>query len=283
MSARHELGQPTNHEPDWDSLGSIQFLLHQRIAEQLNTALAAIDLINRPEAADAPPGFWQQRASDAALRALHIENAWSSLIRHKLGEHFLPQHLLNFRTSELIRWLAVEIGCPQFATPGDDLLLRGNRETLQEALLLLHSCAGSLGPHVRLVVQATGSGMGFRIRYGLVKTPPPTLERLMDALADAGNWRAETALFELKRAHDFLTMNGCTLHYHVGADHGEMAFSIPAALSATQSAPAPAATPALTDDEDTTSRPSATVDRLATPVLCAPADSKRARPADVGR
>ena len=280
MSARLEVGQPTSQEPDWESLGSIQFLLHQRIAERLNTALAAIQLFNTPEAADTPPGFWQQRASDAALRALEIENAWSSLIRHKLGEHFLPQHMLHFHTSELIRWLALEIGCPQYATPGEDMLLHGNRETLQEALLLLHSCAGTLGPHVRLIAQPTGKGMWFRVRYGLVKTPPPSLDTLLDSLAAAGNWRAETALFELRRAYDFLSMNGCALRYRVEAEYGELALRIPAAYPTAIPA---GQTAALRLDEDTASGGQASAeDHLATPVIVSPSDHKRGRPAGVG-
>jgi hypothetical protein len=277
MSARIESGPLMSREPDWESLGSIQFLLHQRIAECLNTALAAIHLIDAPEADNAPPGFWQQRASDAALRALEIENAWSSLIRHRLGEHFLPQHLLHFHTSELIRWLATEIGCPQYATPGEDMLLHGNRETLQEALLLLHSCAGTLGPHVRLVVQPTAKGMWFRIRYGRVKNPPLTLDQLIEALATGGNWRSETALFELQRADDFLTMNGCTLYYRLEPDYGELAFLIPAAYPADKSTSATA----VLSDEDDTAR-GARSDQLETPVIVSPPEIRRAGPVQVG-
>lgn len=268
-----------SHEPDWESLGSIQFLLYQRVAENLNAALAAISLVDAPEAADAPPGFWRDRASDAVLRALQIENAWSSLIRNKLGEHFLPQHMLHFRAAELIRWLAVEIRCPEnTAAIGDDVILIGNRETLQEALLLLHSCAGTLGPHVRLAVQQTDSGMWFRIRYGLVKTPPPTLNALMDALAEAGNWRAETALFELKRAYDFLLMNGCALHYQVHADCGELAFIIPAARPG--SVRTPQAAPLLGDDDTTNRTGPRHADNLSTPVVSA--KDARQRPASAG-
>lgn len=262
------------HEPDWESLGSIQFLLHQRIAEQLNTALSAISLIDAPEAGDVPPGFWQNRAGDAVLRALNLENAWSSLIRHKLGEHFLPQHMGHFHASEIIRWLAVEIGCPHYATPGDDTLLIGNRETLQEALLLLHSCAGTLGPHVRLVVGIAEAGLWFRMRFDVMRATAPTLGLLHEALARAGNWRADTARFELQRAEDFLNMNGCALHYHVTAEHGELAFCVPTAHpSASHRATALTAG----DDTEDTVRPGAH-DAQSTPVVVAPAQ----RPASVG-
>jgi hypothetical protein len=268
-----------SHEPDWESLGSIQFLLYQRVAENLNAALAAINLLDAPEAADAPPGFWRDRANDAVLRALQIENAWSSLIRNKLGEHFLPQHMLHFRAGELIRWLAVEIKCPETATSiGDDLILIGNRETLQEALLLLHSCAGTLGPHVRLAVQQTDSGMWFRIRYGLVKAAPPTLNALMDALAQAGNWRAETALFELRRAYDFLLMNGCALHYSINGESGELAFIIPAARPG--SVRTQPAQPLLTDEDTTNRTGRAHADQQATPIVAT--NDKRGKPASAG-
>src|SRR5215207_5104496 len=100
-------------EPDWDSLGSMNFVVNRRMAEHLNAALAAISLIGTSEG-DQPPEFWLDRAMSEVLRSLNLHIAWASLIRHKLGEHFLPQHMLQFRASELMRWLATELQLSHF-------------------------------------------------------------------------------------------------------------------------------------------------------------------------
>lgn len=254
-----------SHEPDWESLGSLQFLLHQRISEHLNAALSAIRLADKTTSAVEAEDFWQQQATQAVQRTLDLENAWSSLVRYKLGERTLPQNSTAFRASALVRWLAAEIRMPHAASADQDMLLVGNREALQEALLLLHSCAGTLGPHVRLVVSAGAEGLWLRIRYNLVKNAPPTLAALTEALGSAGNWRADAALFELQRAEDFLTMNGCALHYTITSEHGELAFCVPA-VSATDTFSASA--PVLATDDDTARDSRATgSDVLSTPIV----------------
>lgn len=218
--------QPMNREPDWESLNNVNFLIHRRMTEHLNAALAAISLIGAEED-DKPPEFWQERAMSEVLRSLNLHNAWASLIRHKLGEHFLPQHMLQFKASDLLRWLATELQLSHFENLPDDIILFGNRETLQEALLLLHSCSTTLGPRVRVQAEPKGSGMWFRVRYDAVKNSPPTLDRLFAALEKRpDSWRALSALFELRRARDFLRMNESELHYTLGQGYCEFAFFV---------------------------------------------------------
>lgn len=250
------------HEPDWESLGTLQFLRHSRVTEQLNAALAAISMINA-DAPGTPSDYWQEQATQAVQRVLQTENAWAGLVRHKLGERLLPQQMRPFRAGDVIRWLALEIRAQHGASPSDDTLLLGNPESLQEALLLLHSCAGTLGPQVRLLVSHAEQGMWFRIRFNLVKSVPQTHAELVQALALASNWRAEIALFELRRAEDFLAMNGCALHYSLGDDYGELAFCVPTARAATHGEDA---LPTLVFDDDTARDFPAAADLHSTPV-----------------
>jgi hypothetical protein len=213
-------------DPDWHSLDEINFLINRRMVEHLNAALAAISLINSSDAQDTPPEFWQKRALNEVLNAINTQNAWSSLVRHNLGESFLRQHIQQFPASELLVWVAAELRLPSFHLPKRDLILNGNRETLQEALLLLHSCAYTLGPGVRLVAELMKNGIWFRIRYNIIKDPPDTLEQLVEGMHK--NWRTQNAAFELKRARDFLAMNDCDLHFSQDKDYVELAFFVPA-------------------------------------------------------
>jgi hypothetical protein len=206
----------------------MNFLLNRRMAEHLNAALAAISLIGTESAEQ--DKFWQERALVEALHALNMHMAWSSLVRHKTGETFLPQHMRQFTASEMLSWLANELRLPHNPSIKQDLILIGNRETLQEALLLLRSCAFTLGPNVRLSAQADARGIWFRVTYQVVAPAPPTLDALIEALT--GSWRAGSAGFELRRAHDFLTMNGCELVYRVGETHCELAFYVQASAAA---------------------------------------------------
>jgi hypothetical protein len=75
-----------------------------------------------------------------------------------------------------------------------------------------------------VLTDSQAEGIWFRIRFGTVKKPPPTLDALLDSLR--GNWRVEGAAFELLRARDFLKMNECELVYSVGPKYGELAFFI---------------------------------------------------------
>lgn len=215
-----------NREPDWEALDEINFAIHRRMVEHLNAALAAISLINSADPAETTPEFWQKRALNEVLTALNTHNAWASLVRHKLGESFLTQHVRQFYAGELLTWVAVQLQIGNISLPKNDLLMSGNRETLQEALLLLYSCASVLGPGVRLMAQIEPGGIWFRVRYSALKPPPASLDALLESLI--ANWRSQNAAFELKRARDFLAMNQCHLIYRSDAEHGEFAFFVSA-------------------------------------------------------
>ncbi|PJF38363.1 MAG: hypothetical protein CUN54_11020, partial [Phototrophicales bacterium] len=43
-----------------------------------------------------------------------------------------------------------------------------------------------------------------------------------------GNWRSQSAAFELRRARDFLSMNGCELKYTVTTAYCELSFFVKA-------------------------------------------------------
>lgn len=221
-------------EPDWESLGEINFLLYRRMSEHLNAALAAITLAQSEENNGKTPEFWQERALNEVLRSLDLHNAWATLVRHKLGESLVPQQLSEFSANELLTWLSVELQLNGTRTMSQDMRLIGNRDTLQEALLLLHSCAYTLGPGVRLLAEPEMRGMWFRISFNVLKNAPETIEGLISTLEKAApaNWRMKNALFELRRARDFLTLNSCEIYYGIANDICTMAFFIPAVLPA---------------------------------------------------
>lgn len=221
-------------EPDWDSLSEINFILYRRMSDHLNAALAAISLLGAPEAQE-DPEFWRERALNEVMRSLGMHSAWASLVRYQLGEQFLPQHLLQFRASEMLQWLTAELQLINVPPLPADMLLFGNRESLQEALLLLHSCAGTLGPGVMLQAQVEGGGMWFRVRYQSIRKPPTTLDELLIGLERLPEtWRTRNAIFELKRARDFLTMNKCELQFTVEENICELAFFVNAIARLTQ-------------------------------------------------
>jgi hypothetical protein len=109
----------------------------------------------------------------------------------------------------------------------EDEVLRGNPETVKEAVIALRSCTQTLGPRPQIQVQRQERGLWLRMRYGSSGNPPATLDTLMSSLHD--NWRLETAAFELSCAHDFLKMNGLDLFYTLPDGFCELAFFLPLA------------------------------------------------------
>ncbi len=215
-------------EPDWESLSEINFILYRRMSEHLNAALAAISLLGAPEAPENPE-FWRERALSEVMNSLGLHNAWASLVRFRLGEQFQAQNLMQFTASEMLDWLSAELQLSSVEPLEADILLFGNRESLQEALLLLHSCASMFGPGVTLQAQIEGRGMWFRVRYQSMKLPPPSLDALIASLERLPEtWRNRNCVFELKRARDFLRMNNCDLLYTVEGHLCELAFFVPA-------------------------------------------------------
>ncbi len=214
------------HEPDWESLDQLQFLLLRRVVEPLNAALAAISLLHLDSAADKPRAYWQERATNEVMGTLNLINAWHALIRFKLGELLPQQHIRPFYVQEMLDWLAYQLQLVNPLHAEKNLLIEANRESLQEALLLLYSAAYTLGPSVRLIVQNTTDGMWFRVRYAKVG-PAPCNEDL-DALIQrlSGNWRLEDTAFELRTAADFIALNGSQLHLQGSEQSCEMAFFV---------------------------------------------------------
>ncbi len=215
-----------SREPDWESLGQLQFLLMRRLIEPLNTGLAAISLVHLPTAAGKPRAYWQARASSEVLSVLNLLNAWQALIRYKLGELPPRQQIRPFPVQDLLDWVSGQLELVTPLRTEEDLILEANREALQEALLLLYSAAFTLGPNVHLVVQSLASGIWFRVRFGRTGDRPVP-RSLADLLAPLrGNWRLEDTALELQLAADFVTLSGSQLHIQGTEQLTEMAFFV---------------------------------------------------------
>jgi hypothetical protein len=232
----------THTQPDWDSLADANFLMRRRLLEHLSAAIGAVNLIDTPEGGSKPADFWQKRAIRHIMRAQHLYEAWSMLIRYKAGQHVQRVH--PFRAGDLLEWLASETFQTYTPNPDHDRLLIGNRETLQEALLLVHSAAYSLGPSVRLLAQYKEDGFWFRVRYQDARQKAHALPELLEQLAS--DWRTENAAYELQRAQDFLEMNDCELTFVRGDDYCELMFFVDATSPARQQAAA-----AVTSEDET--------------------------------
>lgn len=209
-----------NREPDWETLSEMNFLLHRRMTEHLNEALVALDQLDKTNA----DPLWRARAAVRVTEALDLYTAWSNLVRYKSGESRAVRRTGYFAARPLLEWLSAEMQLPDLPNPGEELFLNGNRETLQEALLLLRSCATTLGPRVRVLVELQKYGLWFRIQYRAVKEPPASVEELLETLG--GNWRSHSTAFELRSARDFLEMNDCELFYSIRENDCELAFFV---------------------------------------------------------
>lgn len=213
------------HEPDWDSLGQLQFLLMRRMTEPLNASLSALGLIHLDSAADRPREYWQARATGEVLGVLNLVNAWHALIRFKLGELLPQQHIRPFSAQSMLDWLSIQLELSNPLRINTDVTLEASKEALQEALLLLYSAAYTLGPNVHLAVKSISNGMWFRIRYGKIgEQIPQDLDHLLETLT--GNWRLEDTAFELRLANDFVTLSGSKLHFQGTAQFCELAFFV---------------------------------------------------------
>lgn len=209
-----------NREPDWEALSEVNFLINSRMTEQLNTALAAIERLPDVE-------HHRSRALEMVRSTLNMHIAWATLIRHKAGQSRTLTANPQFGSQEMVNWLASILHLSESPHPDDALSLHGNRETLQEAVMLLRSCAQTLGPGVRVLVEQQANGLWFRVRYGAVGLPPNTLDELVSSLQT--NWRVQSACFELRCARDFLEMNQCELFYSTRNNDCELAFFVQAA------------------------------------------------------
>lgn len=208
----------------WERLSAVNMTMHRRIVEYLNAAVGAVNLAaNSDRAAQM---VWRQQAVRQIMRAHNTFTAWSSLIRYKAGESpTLPTDHRLFRFGDLLDWLAVELTQKRVPNDHDELRLRGSRETLQEAMVLLYSCAYGLGPGVKLIIQGTTKGATLGVRYRKHGETPLNLDSLLNRPTE--NWRLEHLTFELTCVRDFLAMNGCDLTYEVQEKHCLLTFYIP--------------------------------------------------------
>jgi hypothetical protein len=215
--------------PDWEALADVQFVLYNRVANQLNEALSGIALSDMPEAGDKPPGYWKERATNKIQNVLNMFTAWTWLMRYKMGEKIPERAIRPFSTNSLLAWVGAQLQLSPPPVTTLNPLLRANQETLQEALLLLHSVAYTQGSAVRLAFEATTLGTWFRIRFDRYKPLPDSVDALIEGFGE--HWRAQDAMFELATARDFIRLNCCELTLNSTADHGEFAFFVQAAVN----------------------------------------------------
>lgn len=221
-------------EPDWAALADIQFLLYNRISNQLNEALSGIALSDMPEATDKPPGYWKERATNQITSVLNLYTAWMWLLRYKTGDPIPERAFRPFETNSLLSWIGRQLQLSPPPITKMNPLLHGNQETLQEALLLLHSVAYTQGSAVRLVFEATRLGTWFRIRFDRPREVPPDLDSLIASFGS--HWRAQDAVFELTNARDFVRLNGCALVLNRTQSGGEFTFFVRSASARRRSA-----------------------------------------------
>ena len=214
-----------SREPDWETLSEINFLINNRMTEQLFIALNALEKLDDQD-------NQRQRAEGAVNSALNMQVAWANLIRHKAGDGTTLPGETRFPLYEMLDWISTVLQIPGMPELDDTLIVEGNRETLQEALVLLHSCAHTLGPGARVVVDEHQRGYWFRVRYGATQDCPQTLSELLGRMQ--ANWRLQSAAFELCSAGDFLEMNNCEMFYTPGERMGELAFFVKAVRPTTQ-------------------------------------------------
>ena len=211
-------------EPDWEALSDLQFLLFNRIGDSLNAAVSAIALSDMPEAQDKPPGFWKERASNKISNVLNLFTAWSYLIRYKMGETIPERALRPFRANALLGWLGGQLQLSSLPQIESNPLLGGNQQTLQEALLLLYSAAFTQGSGVRLSLEASKTGMWFRVQFTRSKPLPADLDTLLTSFGE--HWRDRDTAFELRTARDFVALNGSELIVNSYHNVGEFAFFV---------------------------------------------------------
>lgn len=214
-------------EPDWDALADLQFLLYNRITGALNEAVSSMELSDMPEAQDKPPGYWKNRATSKVINVLNLFNAWTYLIRHKQGLPIPERAIRPFRANDLLTWVGVQLQLNPIPQLKSNPLLHANQETLQEAILLLHSAAYTQGSGVRMEVEASKLGAWFKVRFNRSKPLPNTLDELLESFGD--HWRAQDTVFELKTARDFVALNKAELVLITTPTHGEFTFFVRAA------------------------------------------------------
>lgn len=216
-------------EPDWDALNELNFLLYSRVADPLNAALSAIALADMKEAPSGQsPDWWQQRANTKIATVLNLFTAWSWLIQYKTGMEFPERAIRSFALQSLLDWLTIHLQLIPPLVADEDIYIHANQETLQEAILLLHSVATTQGSGTKIIFDMLPNKVEFRVCYSRLRSSKDRLETLDDMLRfldEHNHWRIQSIAFELKTARDFLALNKCELKLNDNGRTVEFLFS----------------------------------------------------------
>jgi hypothetical protein len=231
-----------SHEPDWEALNQLNFLLAPRISGPLNEALNALTLAEMPES-ELDPQIWRDKAKIVVGNLLYLYQAWSTLIQFKNGIKMPPNAIRSFPVQSLLDWLTVQLGLIPPARAKRNFHLTGNQASIQEALLLLYTVSVTQGTEVHLVVDPTVGGSWFRIRFARNKPMPATVDEMVATFRD--DWRSQDSAFELKLARDFVNLNDSEININWQETHGlgEFAFFIQKDRAHKSDSPGQVATP----------------------------------------
>ncbi len=214
-------------EPDWESLNDLNFLVYTRLANTLNAALSALELADTPGLDHQTPQWWRDRAHDKLNGTLSTLMAWSWLIQHKNGMQLPQQAIRSFELQTTVDWLSEKLQLGNRGQATSTLVLHGNPETFQEAILLLHSVAMSQGSGVKVAWEQKSDKVEFSCSFKRrrKREPHASIEELLASFNT--HWRAQLTSFELQIAKHLLELNSSTLEFIDDGKFGEFRFSLP--------------------------------------------------------
>lgn len=219
--------KPTvRHQPDWQSLSEINFLLYNRMADGLNAASSAMSLAEMSDGTGQSAEWWYQRAKAKVDGVLNLVMSLSWLIQFKSGSSLPEKAIQPFHLQTLLDWISLHLQLVPPLTAEENTLLLANQHSIQEALLLLHSVASSQGSGVAIGLHPFVDGAHFRVRFARLR--PTRAHHSVDSfINEQGNhWRQQTIAFELGLARDFLQMNQIELHLVDNGLLGEFSFRL---------------------------------------------------------
>ncbi len=198
-------------EPDWDSLNEINFQLYNRVADSLNAALSAMAIAEMPDNSGQTPKWWYDRAKAKVENVLNLTMSWSWLIQFKTGTNLTEKAIRPFQLQSLLDWLTLHLQIIPPLKTDHNVYLQANQQTLQEAILLLHSVATTQGSGVSVYLDHLQAAVRFRIRFARLRsaTPYQSLDAFLSA--QGRHWRQQVISFETRTARDFLKMNNIDL------------------------------------------------------------------------
>lgn len=218
------------HQPDWESLSEFNFLLYRRTVDGLNAALSALDVAAMPDKSSLPAEWWYARSRDKVEAVLNLSMAWSWLIQFKVGIELTQQVIRPFDLQEMLDWLTTNLQLRPALYYDKKLMLLGNKQSIQEAILMLHSVGGTLG-RVRLKITPAEDKTVVAIMVSRLREQKP-FGAVKEILGELGeHWRERTIAFELQTALDFLNMNKLALDLKDDGSTLQFSFTIPVANS----------------------------------------------------